>query len=140
MNATHKQRLDERISQLERRLENLRMLRTALEDASLAGDIAELFSESSSPQRDPVASRRSGGKTIEKIVHFLESRNNEWATALEIAEGTGVSKHTVRQVVYKTAKDRFDRWSEPGFHRETKFRLLRPPGRLLAYREQDRQT
>jgi hypothetical protein len=115
MREAAKRKLDTRISELERRLERLRALRAALEDDQIVSDLAEVF-----------ASNGREGGNIEIVRQFFRERDNAKATLVEMVEATSVSKHSLRQLVYKTHADQFERESHRGGGRQSYFWLKEP--------------
>jgi hypothetical protein len=126
MNQNHKLTLDRKIAELERRVSQLKAVREALSDDLIADDIAEVFrglgGDSDSPTRGN-GKKRDIGKTARKLRGFFLERHNEWATVKEMVSVTRISVHSIRQTLYKTEVGMFDRQSQPGGRRESRFRL-----------------
>jgi hypothetical protein len=129
MNAETKTKLDKLIDALEERISRLKAVRTALDDDVIADDIATLFGDianSDGATRTPPHKPKGKGKLFLKVKTFFESRNNTPATLREIIAATKLNIHSLRQVLYKTAADEFERESQPGAQRQTKFWLKSP--------------
>jgi hypothetical protein len=78
--------------------------------------------EQSAGQSQPQKRQRKSG-IFEAVKQFFAERNNEWATFVDIETATGVKKVSVRQIVYKSHSDQFERDSQPGAGRETRIRM-----------------
>ena len=110
--------LDVKIAGLEQRLERLRGLRSALEDDEILADLVEVFATNC--QKGPLG---RGGKNIQIVRQFFRDRDNRAATLMQIVETTGISKHSLRQLVYKVHVDEFEREGHRGGGRESLFWL-----------------
>lgn len=122
--ANAKQKIDTQIESLERKLQRLKALRDALEDEDIADEVGELF-ESSTKNGIPKSLKRSPKSlNLRKIVRFFEKRNNTQATIKEICKATSLSFSSVKQMLYRSHCEYFDRESQVGGGRETLFRLV----------------
>lgn len=45
---------------------------------------------------------------------YFNARNNEWATSKQVAHDTNLKESVIREVLYKTHKDNFERQQNPG--------------------------
>ena len=122
MSAHIKHRLDQKIAELERRLAKFQALREALDDEELASEVAELFVDENGAKRPPRPKRREG-RNIVILREYFQSRQNAWATVAQIVAATGMSKHSLRQVLYRSHVDSFERQKPKGSRRESRFRL-----------------
>ena len=114
-----KQELDRTITSLEQRLERLRALRAAMDDDEIVAEMTKAFAVNGSAQ----SVQRSGGN-MTKIRQFFENRGNQWATIAQIVDAIGISKHSLRQLLYRSNKEEFERESHRGGGQESLFRLL----------------
>jgi hypothetical protein len=131
MKTVAKTKLDKLIGALETRLSRLKAVQAALDDELIAGDIEELFSEHANGEQLEQQPHQTRGKIFRKVKAFFESHDNTPATLREIIASTKLNIHSLRQVLYKTAVDEFERQSKPGAQRETKFRLKDKKGSNL---------
>lgn len=60
---------------------------------------------------------------MDKIREFFNSRENKWASIVEIQKMLNTKEHAVRQVVYNTRPNDFERIPDPEGSRKTLFRL-----------------
>ncbi len=118
MTATAK--LDTLISELESRLQKLKALRDVIDDDEIAGELAQIFSQNGVKPRKRVH-RKAGN--IDKLIEFFRNRENKMATVAEIVQATGMSKHSLRQLLYRSHVGEFTRKSPSGRNRESRFRL-----------------
>ncbi len=129
MNTAAKTKLDKLISVLEQRVSRLKAVRVALDDKVIADDIAELFAEHTNGDSGTLhQSPKRKGKIFLKTKAFFDSHDNAPATLREIMAATKINIHSLRQVLYKTAVDEFERHGQPGGQRETTFWLKSKKG------------
>lgn len=129
MNTVAKTKLDAMIETLEQRISRLKAVRAALDDAVIAEDIAELFSQHTDGERTPPPSpKKVNSKVFRKAKAFFDSNGNTPSTLREIMAATKLNIHSLRQVLYKAAVDEFERESQPGAQRETRFWLKTKKG------------
>jgi len=122
VSARIKQRLDQKIAEVERRLTKLRALREAFDDEELASEVKDLFAGENGAGH-PAAPQRREGRNIVTLREYFQNRENAWATIAEIVTDTGMSKHSLRQVLYRSHVTTFDRQKPKGSRRESRFRL-----------------
>lgn len=123
-----RQKLDERIAELEAKLARLRNLRDAIDDEDIAREFSGLFSQNSngSTVRKPNGSttqRVGKSKNFAAIVDAFNGTNNEWATMEEVCTNSGLKNSAVRQIVYKSHGPHFDRRPHPDGGSRKQFRL-----------------
>lgn len=127
--TTPKQKLDQAIESIERKLHRLKALRDAMNDDDILDDIASIFGPSANGEAGSSASTKPVSKNMVKIRRFFHNRDNQWATAKEIVSGTKVKLNSLRQLLYRSHVEEFDRDGQVGFGKQSKFRLKEtPPG------------
>lgn len=113
--------LKREIQSLRKRLttmEQLEAIQSDPEQAALAREVFGGGTKKAKEERDDT-SRQS---LLHKIIEWFKANNRESATLEEMASGVGVSKSSVRQIVYTRAKDSFEK-TGVNDTRESVFRL-----------------
>lgn len=116
--------LDNQIAILEYQLERLRTLRWALEDSgtfqrlTLAQtytweEICQQYQERGADTEIRPSSAPRKPTRFDTIARFFQQRENQWATAAQIADGTKIRASIVRDVLYKSHKEKFERENNP---------------------------
>ena len=118
MTAANK--IDALISRLESRLKKLKALRDVIDDDDIAEELTEIFSQNGVKPRKRV---RRKLRNIDKLREFFNSRENKLATLAEIIQASGMSKHSLRQLLYRSNVGEFTRKSPSKGNRESRFRL-----------------
>ncbi len=114
---------DKVIRDLEARLAKAKAVRDALSDPELADEIVK--SLGIQPANRP-ARRRGKARALThtgKVEQFFRKHKNEWANSFEIAEGTGLKREAVRQILYKSGVERWARRPDPKGSPRVQFRL-----------------
>ena len=122
MRGNAHERLSARIRELEQRLARLRTLQSTLNDPELAGEIEELFGGHMLENKNGLDTRERAPST-QRLVDFFRSHDNQHATVSMLVEQTGVGKNTIRQILYKTGAELFERESHRGGGQESLFWL-----------------
>lgn len=121
--STPQHKLDQKIADLIAQAERLKTIRAAMDDDAVRAELQQIFGGLvAGAKRGASGSKKTRSGTYEKIREFFNMRGNEWATVTDM-ERAGIVKPTARQVLYKGKPHEFERISEPGGRRETKFRL-----------------
>ena len=130
-----KTKIEAEIARLQAKLDKLKAALELVEDDDL-GDLFSGCETSGKSTLKPIVIRRtpaSGisksrkrqrkGAVSSKIQGFFKENGNKWATLKEIMEALELKRDSVRQVLYKTKPELFDRDSQLGGGRESRFRL-----------------
>lgn len=115
--------IDRQIAVLRYQTQQLEYLRAALADEGTFArlglamthtwqEVIDAYAEkigttTATPPLDTAASR--GPTNFDKVALFFRARKNAWAPSAEIANATGIKLTVLRDVLYKTHKDQFDR-------------------------------
>jgi hypothetical protein len=119
--------LDAQIAALEQHLQRLKYARWAIEDQSVFQrlDIAsgytveELAALTGVPMPlapvdgSPLPGGPPGITHFGKIVMYYKAKKNEWAPSNQLAADLNLKESVVREVLYKTHKDHFERQQNP---------------------------
>jgi len=110
-----------------RRLEVIKKLRDVLrDDPAFAKEIIKALT----PAKREGTPRRSSGKSASRnlraVKDFLRSVGNEWRTAAQIMEHTGLNRNQLSQIIYKDYRDLFERAPYPGHGRTMQYRMKDP--------------
>lgn len=111
------------IKQYETRAEKLRAIQALLaDDPTLIADLRRVLAEST-PKSKP---------KIDIVVEFLRSKGNEWQTAAQIAQSTGLRRNTVNFLLFASKhQDMFDSEmrgpKEKVWRLNEKFKIVRLP-------------
>ena len=116
-----KDRLDRKIQAVERKLEQLKIVRSALDDAELAAEMQEVFSAPEQVE-GPVEAKPLSAN-MQKLVAFFQARDNRPADLFEMEEQTGISRNSIRQMVYQSNMDCFEREGHRGGGQRSSFWL-----------------
>lgn len=119
------------IAQHQEKIDRLRVLRDALDDSELAAELAAEFKTQANSKSSAAKSKSSKEETkikvkstqLEKVIDFFNDRANEWASTSEIAVGSDLQPHSIRQMVYKRYVNLFERRDHPHESRRKQFRL-----------------
>ncbi len=114
---------DKVIHDLEARLAKAKAVRDALGDPELVDEIVK--SMGIQPAGRPIR-RRSKKRTrthTEKVIHFFREHKNAWSNSFDIAEGTGLKREAVRQILYKSLVGKLGKRSDPQGSPRVQFRL-----------------
>lgn len=114
--------LDAQIAALEQHLQRLKYARWAIEDPGVfqrlnlaaAFKLEDMQAFSQVPLCPPtdggaMPQAAAGVTHFGKIVMYLNAKQNAWTTSKQIAGDVGVSESVVREVLYKTHKEHFER-------------------------------
>ena len=123
MQNTAKDRLDSKILALKKKLEQLRILRAALDDTELAAEMEEVFSGQEAMESAPAESDKPLSANMRKVVTFFQERANKPADLFEIQRHTKISRNSLRQLVYKSHADAFGREGRRGGGQKSLFWL-----------------
>ena len=118
--------LDAQIAALEQHLQRLKYARWAIEDPGVfqrlnlaaAYKLEDLQAFSQVPlcppaDGAPMPQAPAGVTHFGKIVMYLNAKQNAWTTSKQIASDVGVKEGVVREVLYKTHKEHFERMQNP---------------------------
>ncbi len=123
MQNTAQARLDGMIQTLEAKLEKLRVMRSAIVDSELVEEMKELFAVREEPGVSMTVRDKPLGQNARKVIAFFRKHNNEPADLFVIAQETGISRDSLRQTVYQTHLDLFERDGKVGGRRRSLFWL-----------------
>ena len=98
------------------------MPRAALLHLRTLAEVTDIFASENGAKRSP-APQRSEGRNMVILRKYFQARDNRKATLAQMVEGTSVSKHSLRQIVYRTHADQFEREGHRGGGRESFFWL-----------------
>lgn len=130
--------LDAQIAALEQHLQRLKYARWAIEDQSVfqrldiaSGYTVEELAALTGVQMalapadgSPLPAASPGVTHFGKIVMYFNAKKNAWATSKQLAADLNLRESVVREVLYKTHKDHFEREQNPE-GRGKVFRLIR---------------
>jgi hypothetical protein len=122
-----RQKLDEAIEATARKLQRLKALRDAMNDDDIMDDIALIFAPSTNGAVGKDTPTKPRSKNMERIYRYFRNRNNQWATAKEIVSGAKVKLNSLRQLLYRSHVEEFDRDGQVGFGKQSRFRLKEVP-------------
>lgn len=95
--------LDQKISELEARLNGLRAVRELFaKDPSISTEVIEaILHENSNGHFDPreAAKDKSASKCLAPVLNYFEVNNNEWATVPEISRATGLERSALHTLM-----------------------------------------
>lgn len=116
--------IESEVSRLTRRAELLRMASEVFaEDPDFRADFVRLVTA----DRNGVASnngKRATGKThVQKVEDYLKAEDNCWRTIRKIAPGAGLSVTAVGQVLYRSARSKFEKRLQPGKKKTRQWRM-----------------
>jgi len=118
--------LEQNLSELDARIQRLKALRdTIVADEEIAQELAFAFSEGPPGRQKSSASESPKSSQLEKVRDFFSKNANAWSDTSEIAVGSGLKPHSVRQLLYSRYAEHFDRREHPENKARKQFRLKR---------------
>jgi hypothetical protein len=124
-----KSKIDGKIAALQALLQRLRTFRESLDNDDLADVLADLEPDTKTAK---VTLRRPKSAYFDKVVsHFVQNKN-DWSRTGEIARSTGLTTHSVRQMIYARYPDFFENRVDPSDDKRKQFRLSKPDETIKA--------
>jgi hypothetical protein len=107
--------LDSIIARYRKRIETVQRIRDIIgDDATLVHDILNALGAGSNVQLERHGLGPHARMThADQVLAFFRDRQNEWVSAREIMQGTGLNRGTVGHLLYKTLKRKVEKRDHP---------------------------